>query len=160
MDSRLSDRIHFSLLDAMMEMMTMPTSPFAEPNERQSQWSLFLGILIWFLHFNILNALISVSCKWGWLTFPVAGLSGLQFVEAIISLIALLAMIFMIYLSWRYWRSFQQETPRNNPQLLQDTEEDRRPLAAFIAMLLNSFFILFVIGTFVATFALKTCGQA
>ena len=132
----------------------------AEPNEQQTRWSLFLGITIWFLHMNLLNALISVSCKWGWFTFPVAGLSGLQLVEMIISLIAILAMLFMIYLAWRYWRSFQTEKPTDNPQLLQNTEEDRRPLLAFIAMLLNVFFLLFVIGTFVAIFALKACGQA
>jgi hypothetical protein len=138
----------------------MPRIHLAEPNEQQIQWSLFSGITIWFLHLNIVNALISVSCKWGWLTFPVSGLSGLQFAEAILSLVALLLILFVIYLPWRYWRSFQTEKPTENSQLLQETEHDRRPLLAFIAMLLNGFFFLFVIGTFVPMFALKACGQA
>lgn len=138
----------------------MPTAQLNKSQERQTQWSLFLGIAIWFLHQNILNALISVSCKWGWFTFPVGGLSGLQFVEAVIGLIAVLAMLVVIYLPWRNWRSFQGKKPTDNPQLLEDTEEDRRPLLAFVAMTLNGFFLLFVIATFVPMFALKACGQA
>jgi hypothetical protein len=136
----------------------MSTIHLAEPNERQAQRSLFLGIIIWFLHLNLLNALISVSCKWGWLTFPVGGLSGLQVVELVISVLAGLLMLFMLYLPWRYWRSFQTEKPTDNPQLLQETEADRRPLVAF-TMLLNGLLFLFVIATFVPMFALKTCGQ-
>jgi threonine/homoserine/homoserine lactone efflux protein len=87
-------------------------------------------------------------------------LSGLQFVESIISLIAILAMLFMIYLPWRNWQNFQSKKTAQNPQLLQDTEEDRRPLMAFVAMSLNGFLFLFVIATFVPMFALKACGQA
>ncbi len=138
----------------------MPTSQLTKTQEMQTRWSLFLGIAIWFLHQNMLNMLISVACKWGWFTFPIGGLSGLQFVELIISLIALLAMLVVIYLPWRNWRNFQSEKPAHNPQLLQDTEEDRRPLMAFIAMLMNGFFFLFIIATFVPTLVLKACGQA
>lgn len=163
MDSRLSDDIHFSLhhaLSAGRKIRPMPTIQLAEPNERQVRWSLFIGILIWFLHLNILNALISVACKWGWFTYPVGGLSGLQFVELIISLITILGMLFLIYLPWRFWRSFQTEKPTTNPDLLRDTEEYRRPLMAFIAMLLNAFLILYILATLVPMFALKACGQA
>jgi len=143
-----------------MEFMNMPAINLSKPNEQQTHWSLFLGITIWFLHLNILDALISVSCKWGGLTFPVAGLSGLQFVEGIITLITILAMLFLIYLPWRQWRSFQTRQPTTNPQLLQDTEEDRPPLVAFIAMALNGFLILYILATFVPMLSLKACGQA
>jgi hypothetical protein len=164
MDIGLSDSLYFALLDASLiigtEIMRMPTIHLAEPNEQQTKWSLFLGIAIWLLHLLLLDALISVSCKWSWLTFPIAGLSGLQFVELIISLIALLAMLLLIYLPWRYWQSFQTEKPTSNPQLLQETEEDRRPLLASIAMSLNGLLFLFVIATFVPMFALNACGHA
>jgi uncharacterized membrane protein len=163
MDSRLSDPLYFSLPDAMtveMEFIPMPAIDLSKPSEQQTQWSLFLGIIIWFLHLVVLEALISVSCKWGGLTFPVGGLSGLQFLEAVVTLITVLLMLFLIYLPWRQWRSFQTEQPTANPQLLQDTEEDRPPLMAFIAMALNGFLILYTIATFVPTFALKACGQA
>ena len=136
----------------------MPTVTKAE--EQQTRKSLFLGITIWFLHLNILNALISVSCKWGGLTFPVGGLSGLQFVEGIITMITVLVMLYLIYLPWRQWRSFQKEKPTGNPRLLEQTEEDRPPLVAFIAMALNGFLALYIIVTFVPAFALKACGQA
>ncbi len=162
MDHRLSDPLYFPLLDALtgkVEVIDMPTGQLTQTQELQTRWSLFLGILVWFLHQNILNAIISVSCKWGWFTFPVGGLSGLQLVEMAITLIALLAILVLIYLPWRNWRNFQSKRPTDNPQLLQETEEDRRPLLAFIAMLLNGFFFLFVIATFVPTFVLKACGQ-
>jgi uncharacterized membrane protein len=138
----------------------MPKVHLTKTEEQQTRWSLFLGIVIWFLHLNILNALTSVSCKWGWFTLPIAGLSGLQFVNVIISLIVMLLMLIIIYLPWRNWQKFQSEKTARNPQLLQNTEEDHQPLIAFVAMLLNGFLFLFVIGTFVPIFALKACGQA
>jgi uncharacterized membrane protein len=138
----------------------MPRAQVTKNEEKQTRMSLFLGIMIWFLHLNILNALISVSCKWGGPTFPVGGLSGLQFLELVITLITVLLMLYFIYLPWQQWRSFQTEQPPKNPQLLQETEEDRPPLVAFIAMLLNTFFVLYIIATFVPTIALKACGQA
>ena len=163
MGSGLSDPLYFSLFDEMtvgMERMNMPAIDLSKPDERQTQWSLLLGITIWFLHLNIVNALISVSCKWGGLTVPIDGLSGLQFAVGIISLITLLLMLFFIYLPWRNWRTFQTENPTQNPDLMRDTEIYRRPLLAFIAMALNGFLFLYVIATLVPTFSLKACGQA
>jgi threonine/homoserine/homoserine lactone efflux protein len=84
----------------------------------------------------------------------------LQFLEVVITLITVIAMIYFVYLPWRNWRSFQTETPTNNPQLMQDTEEKRQALMAFIAMVLNGFLVLYMIATFVPTFFLKACGQA
>jgi hypothetical protein len=43
---------------------------------------------------------------------------------------------------------------------MEDTEEDRPPLIAFVAMGLNGFLALYTLATFVPTFALKACGQA
>jgi hypothetical protein len=138
----------------------MPRAQVTKTEEQQTRGSLFLGITIWFLHLNILNALISVSCKWGGLTFPVGGLSGLQFLEAVLTLITVLAMVYLIYLPWRLWRSFQAQQPMDNPQLLHNTGEARPSLIAFIAMLLNGFLVLYMLATFVPMFALKACGQA
>lgn len=138
----------------------MPEIDLSKPSESQVRWSLYLGITVWFLHLVALEALISVACKWGGLTFPVDGLSGLQFVEAAINLITLLAMLVLIYLPWRQWRTFQTEAPTRNNDLLEDTEKYRRPLMAFIAMMLNIFLTIYMIATFVPMFALKACGQA
>lgn len=138
----------------------MPKIDLSQPSEQQTKWSLFLGILIWFLHLNIVNALISVSCKWGGLTVPVGGLSGLQIVTILITILTILLLLFLIYLPYRLWRSFQTERPVQNPDILYDTEAYRRPLMAFIAMMLNGFLILYVIATFVPMFSLKACGQA
>jgi hypothetical protein len=163
MGSSLPDPLHFSLSDAItvgMELMNMPAIDLSKPTEQKTQWSLFLGILIWFLHLNIVNALISVSCKWGGLTFPVGGLSGLQILEVVISLITILLLLFLVYLPWRQWQTFQTEKPTNNPQLMENTEEKRQSLMAFIAMTLNAFLVLYVIATFVPMFSLKACGQA
>jgi hypothetical protein len=138
----------------------MPKMDLSQPNDQQTSWSLFLGILIWFLHLNVINAMISVACKWGGLTFPVGGLSGLQIVAAIITLITVLALLLLIYLPWRYWRSFQTESPVQNPDMLRDTEIFRPPLMAFVAMSLNGFLALYSIAVFVPMLSLKACGQA
>ena len=138
----------------------MPRAQLTQAEEQLTRRSLFLGITVWFLHLNILNALISVSCKWGGLTFPVGGLSGLQLLSAGLSLITILGLLYFIYLSWRNWRHLQTEPPPKNPQLIQDTDEKRQALMAFVAMGLNAFFALYVLATFVAMFSLKACGQA
>jgi hypothetical protein len=138
----------------------MPRAQLTKAEEQQTRRSLFLGITIWFLHLNILDALISVSCKWGGLTYPVGGLSGLQILEVVITLISVLGMLYLVYLPWRNWQSFQTEKPTDNPELMQDTEEKRQSLMAFIAMALNGFLVLYMLATFVPTFFLKACGQA
>jgi hypothetical protein len=165
MDPGVPNPFHLSLPDAMtmtvgMEFITMPAINLSKPSEQQIPWSLFGGITVWFLHLNILDALISVACKWGGPTFPVGGLSRLQILEAVISLITILLLLFLIYLPWRMWQSFQSEGSIHNPQMLENTEKKRQALIAFIAMLLNSFFAVYVLATFVATFSLKACGQA
>ncbi len=138
----------------------MPKIDLSQPTEQQTRWSLFLGILIWFLHLNIVNAMISVSCKWGGLTVPVGALSGLQILAGFLTLITVLMLLFLIYLPWRNWRSFQTEQPIQNPDLLRDTEMFRRPLMAFVAMSLNGFLVLYSIAVFVPMLSLKACGQA
>ena len=138
----------------------MAKTQLTKAEEQQTRKSLFLGITIWFLHFNILNTLISVSCKWGGLTVPVGGLSALQIVEAVISLVTIFGLLYLMVLAWRNWQNLQSETPTRNPQLIQDTDEKRQALMAFIAMGLNGFFALYTLATFVAMFSLRTCGQA
>ena len=131
----------------------------SKTEDRLTRWCLFLGVTIWFLDLNTVYALPSLSCEWGWFGFTIAGIPGLAVIEAIITLIALLLMALMIYLPWRNWRKFQTEKPMDNPQLLQDTEKDRRSLLAFVAMLLNSFFFVFLIAMFVPIFALNVCAR-
>jgi hypothetical protein len=63
-------------------------------------------------------------------------------------------------LSWRQWRSFQTEKPVQNPDMLRDTELYWRPLMAFIAMMLDSFLLLYSIAVFIPLLSLKACGQA
>ena len=42
----------------------MPTRKLTEAEEQQTWWSMFLGILVWFLYQNTVNALASLS-MWG-----------------------------------------------------------------------------------------------
>ncbi len=128
-------------------------------SNRLARWSLVLGITLWFVDLNTVYALPSLACEWNWLAFMILGIPGLVFVEAAITLVSMLLMLVMIYLPWRNWRAFQTEKPTDNPQLLQDTERDRRPLMAFVAMLANSFFLLFMIATLVPLFALNVCAR-
>lgn len=137
----------------------MPAINLSEPSEQQIRWSLYLGILIWFLQLNTLNTINAIACKWGWFSFDIAGIPGLQFVEGVITLIAIVLTLITIYLPWRMWRSLQ-EKPINDPELFKEIEEDRRSLMAFVTMLVNSFFLLFLLGSFVPLMAFKACGQA
>jgi hypothetical protein len=131
-----------------------------QAEDRHMRRILLAGIGLWFLHQNIIYALSSISCTWGWFPFRLAGLTGLQVVETLITLTALALMLVLVYLPYRAWRSFQSEKPAENPHMLQDTEKDRRPLGAFIIMMLNSFFCVFMIATFVPVYALHVCSQA
>jgi len=117
------------------------------------------GIALWFLHQNAIYSLSSVSCNWGWFPFRIGALTGLQIVETLITLAALALMLVLIVLPYRAWRRFQSERPADNPHLLQDTEKDRRPMQAFIIMMLNSFLGLFILAAFVPIYALKVCSQ-
>ncbi len=127
--------------------------------DRLTRLCLFLGIIIWFVDLNAVYSLPSLSCEWGWFGSTVAGISGLTIVEAIITLISGVLMAFMIYLPGKNWRKSQAGKPVDDSQILNDTEKDRSSLLAFVTMLVNSFFFLFVIATFVPIFALNVCAH-
>ncbi len=126
-------------------------------NERLTRLSMILGIIIWFTDLNTVYALPSVACTWGWFPFTILGIPGLVVVEAGITLVDMLLMLAMITLAWRNWRAFRAEKTVNNPHVLNDTENDRRALMAFVALLMNSFFFLFIITFFVPVLTLSAC---
>ncbi len=125
--------------------------------ERQTKRSLFAGIAIWFVAANVVYALPSLACKWGWFPFKVGSLSGLQAVQLVVNTVALTLMAVMVYLPARDWRRFQSQQPPHNPDMLQDTEKGREPLLAFIVFMLNVFFLLIVIALYAPIFTLKAC---
>jgi hypothetical protein len=137
--------------------MTTTTALPAEYEQRQTRDSLVFGIVLWFVHLNVVYALASLACTRGWFSFSVGPMSGLQVVETIISALTVPLMLLLIYLPWRAWRRFQTEVPRFNPHLLLDTEKERPALVAFVVMLLNSSFLLFVFASFVPMLALSVC---
>jgi hypothetical protein len=138
--------------------MNIRTGQLGEHEERQTKICLFAGIILWFVELNVIYALPSLSCKWGWFPFQVGPLSGLQFVQMLISLVAVALMAYVTYLPYRNWREYQTDPPAQNPHMLQDTEKERQSLLAFIVMMANSFFLLFILGLFVLIFSLKPCG--
>jgi len=140
--------------------MATTTPPPTEHDASEIRQSLLLGIIVWFVHLNLVYNLASLACTWSWLAFTIVGISGLQLVETIITLLTMPLMLFLIYRPWRAWRRFQTQAPPANPHMLEDTEKDSRSLAACIIMLLNSLLFLFVIAWFVPIFALRSCGQS
>jgi hypothetical protein len=132
------------------------TQPTPKP-ERHTWISLALGSAVWFLHLNVAYGLASLSCFWGWLTEPIAGVSSLLVLETILTALALALMAYSIYLPWRDWRQYQTEKPAKNPRLLDDSEKDRRPMVAFMTLLLNGLLFLFVIAAFVPIWTLNPC---
>src|SRR3954467_6423460 len=121
----------------------------ANPVKDRRTWlSLLAGVVIWFLHLNIVNALTSLTCVWGWFPFTIAGIAGLRFIHIVVSLIAGLAIAAIIMLSWRGWHQWQT-AKTDSQQTLVHTEADRRPLMAFVTMLLNSLFLIYVLASLV-----------
>jgi hypothetical protein len=146
-------------MSARTKSLKATSSPAEESEKRQMKWTLLSGTLLWFAHLNLVYAIASLSCKWGWFAGKVAGLSTLVLFETIITIVALLLMAYLVYLPWQTWRHYQAEQPTQNPRLLEDTEEKgSHPLAAFIVMALNCFYLLFMLATFVPIFALLPCG--
>jgi hypothetical protein len=129
-----------------------------ENEERQMKRVLLASTLLWFLYLNLVYAIASLSCKWGWFAGKVAGLSTLVLFETIVTLLALLLMAYLVYLPWQRWRAYQAQRPPGNPHLLADTEKSNHPLVAFIALALNSFYLLFMLAAFVPIFSLLPCG--
>lgn len=139
--------------------MSISAKPVYNNGDHLSRRSLLIGIAVWFLHLNVVYGLASLSCVSGWLSFTLGDLSALQVIEIAISAISAMVMLILIYLPWREWRRFQSEKPTGNQQLLEETEKDRRPFLAFITMLLNGLFLLFMIGFVVPVVALNPCVQ-
>ncbi len=131
-----------------------------QENQKQNHSTLIWGVVIWLVDFLLLDSLNSVSCKWAFLTWPLAGLAAVQWLEVAISIVALLLIGYLIYLPWRNWRSLQKKKPAKNPKAMAETQRDRGAFLAFLSMGLNTFFLIFVIGTLVPMLALKACGQA
>jgi hypothetical protein len=140
--------------------MAITTVGETDRDLQHTRSSLLFGITLWFLHLNVVYALASVGCYRGWFSFSVGPLSGLQVVEILITLVTIPLLLLMIYAPWRAWRRFQTTAPRSNPHLLHDTEEDRVALIAFIVMLLNSAFLLFVVASVVPILGLSACRQS
>ncbi len=139
--------------------MTVSRADIPKTDNRWTRWSLFVGIIIWFADLNTVYALPSLACTWNWFRFTVAGIPGLVFIEAVISLIAILLLLLMIRVSWQIWRKRQAARLTQASGILRDTEKDRHALMAFIALLANGFFLLFILATFVPMLALNACAR-
>ena len=117
------------------------------PDDRTTWRSLLLGVVVWFVYFNLVNALTSLTCQWGWFSFTIAEIPG------VVSVIAGLALTFLIYQSWRIWHPMQAD----GQQVLERTEADRRPLMAFVTMLLNGLFLVFMLASIVLVLSINAC---
>jgi hypothetical protein len=139
--------------------MELPERKIPDDDAHQTRRALLFGIAVWFLHLNTIYALPSLSCKWNWFSFTIAGIRGLPFVEGIITILALVLLFFPISIAWKIWRKHQTKEPADNPYVLTDTEKNRHSLAAFIVMSLNCFFFLFAIANFIPMIALNACSS-
>jgi len=124
--------------------------------DRSTWLSLLAGVVIWFLHLNTINALTSLTCEWGWFPFTIAGIAGLRFIHIVVSLIAALGIAAIIVLSWRGWRNWQAAQADAQHTLVQ-TGADRHPLMAFVTMLLNGLFLVYVLASLVMVLVLNPC---
>src|SRR4051794_12606804 len=106
-----------------------------QSNERQTWISLLLGFIVWFLYFNTIYPLTSLTCHWGWFPFNILGIPGLRFVQLVITAVALLLIGLMVYVPWRHWRYLEA----GQDDKIYQTANDRRSLIAFVTIGLNLF---------------------
>ena len=139
--------------------MTTSTTKLPPKEQQQTQRSMLLGMLVWFLDLTVLNALNSVACEWHWLTNMIGWMDVLQFLEIAVSIIALALIGYLTFMAWRNWRTVQRKQPAQDEHTFEHTEQDRGALLSFLAMGLNSFLFLFVIATLVLMFSFTACGQ-
>ncbi len=139
--------------------MTVSRADIPKTDNRWTRWGLFVGIFIWFVDLNTVYALPSLACTWNWFRFTIAGIPGLVIIEALISLISIVLLLLMIRVSWQIWRKRQVAKLTAESGILQDTEKDRSALMAFVGLLSNGFFVLFIIATFVPMIALNACAR-
>ncbi len=139
--------------------MARSTTDLPPKEQQQTQRSIFLGMLIWFVDLVLLDALTSNACNWHWLTNTIGWLDALQFLEILISLVALALIGWLLFVGWRNWRTIQRRKPVQDKHTMEHTEEDRGALLSFLAIGLNSFFFLFVIATLVPMLSITACGQ-
>jgi hypothetical protein len=130
--------------------MATATALRTEHDLRHTTRSLLFGIGLWFLHLNVVYALPSLACRWGWFPFSIGRLSGLQVVETIASLVTIALMLLLIYVPLTAWRGFRAEDPPSNQHVL----------VACVVTLLNTLFLVFVIASLVPIFALNACRQS
>lgn len=135
-----------------MTFETSHSDPIPD-NDRQTWLSLIGGAAIWFVHLNLVYPLTSLACKWEWFPFTDAGMTSLRTLQILITGIAAVLVFIMIYLSWHIWRRFQT----HQQQMLSQTESDRRPFMAFVALGLNLFFLAFIVSSVVPILALSPC---
>ena len=140
--------------------MPASTTQLPKTEQQQNHRLLYLGMLTWFIHENLIYGLNNVSCKWAFLNNNVDGLAALQWLEIAIAVIALALIAWVLVLSWQNWRIVQTARPARSPDTLQRTEQDRGGFLAFLAIGLNFFALLFVLGTLIPMLTLKACGQA
>jgi hypothetical protein len=135
----------------------VPDTVRAGRDERLTWRSLLWGSVIWFLHLNVAYGVASLSCRWGWLSAGALGLSGLVWVEGLLALLAAALLFVTIHLPYREWRQYQSTHPPENPQVLHEIEQDRRPFIAFVTMLVNSLYLMFALAVFALLAMLTPC---
>lgn len=125
----------------------------ARVDDRDTRRSLLVGFLAWFAHLNLVFPLTSLACKWGWFPHEILGMPGLKAVQVMLTIIAALVLAVTILSTWRIWRRFQTD----GAHAVENTQDDRRPLLAFVTMLLNGLFMLYVVASLVPILTLQPC---
>lgn len=133
--------------------MSHRTEEYLQQSDRRVWISLVGGIAVWALHLMIVYPLTSLTCRWGWFSSTIAGMAGLHFVQMVVTVIAALLMIILGISAMREWRRNRSD----EESMLQETASARRPLMAFVAMVLNGFFLLAILLSFVPIFAIEPC---
>ncbi len=133
--------------------MSILSGENVKASDRHTWRYLVAGVAIWFLYFTTVYPMTSLACNWGWFPYTIAGVPGLRVVQIVVTLVALVLVAIVIYLPWRNWRQLHAA----QSDAIEAAGLNRHLFAAFVTAIVNGFFLLFVLTSFVPILVLNPC---
>lgn len=115
--------------------------------------ALIVGTVIVSAHFMVVYAASSLTCRWGWLPGKTVGIPSLQFFQMLVTFLAGVLIGGLIAITYRDWHSTQVDERGEESQ----QAAARLPLLAFITMLVNTSYLLFILMSLVPILTIQQC---
>lgn len=113
--------------------------------------SLIGGSLIWALHLMTVYPLTSLTCRWGWFETP-SSAPGLRLAQVLATLAAAGLVATLGWVAFGEWRRENESHDE-----LSQAAAARRPALAFVALLINTLYLLIILIMLAPILLLPVC---